>query len=111
MALGKRRMELELGFLEKTILLKERADAAEFEKLQQQQIVDVSMHELRNLSSPIIANADIVRDNMVMVKGQMEVCLASNQPFTVTASLLNMLDEGQCWERRPWPSRSSSLSG
>lgn len=50
MALGKKRMSLEVAFAEKALELKRRAEQAEFERLQQQQIVDVSSHELRNVS-------------------------------------------------------------
>ncbi|CED83965.1 response regulator receiver sensor signal transduction histidine kinase [Phaffia rhodozyma] len=100
MQMGKRRIELERKFAERTLELHVRMNEAEQsrneaieQKRQQELLVDVTSHEIRNPVSAILQNAGLCRENLNFLHGELQKAFNSREGLRPTSSLLCMLEE------------------
>lgn len=101
MQMGKRRIDLERRFAERTLELRVRAIEAEAkrkeadeQRRQQELLVDVTSHELRNPVSAILQNAQLVGENLRFLLNELkQASERTGGAFHPTPALLSMIDE------------------
>ncbi|CED83967.1 response regulator receiver sensor signal transduction histidine kinase [Phaffia rhodozyma] len=100
MQMGKRRIELERKFAERTVELQFRAQEAEIKRQeaeegrrQQELLIDVTSHEIRNPVSAILQNAELCKDNLKFFHKELHRALTSDVGLRPTTSLLSMIEE------------------
>ncbi|KAL7410125.1 hypothetical protein BDY24DRAFT_187567 [Mrakia frigida] len=100
MQMGKRRIDLEKRFTERTLEIKMRAEEAEErrkeaeeQRRRQELLVDVTSHEIRNPVSAILQNGGLCKDNLTVLHALLVEAFESGSGFFPSLSIIQELVE------------------